>query len=123
MREHPLITAQILERVPGFSHLAPLASAHHERLDGRGYPLGLGADALDVPMRVLAVADVYEALTSTRPYRPAHASEEALAIMRADVPDRLDADVLAALVQCLTERGPEHLEPAAIEAVLHPRER
>ena len=72
IREHPLVTAQILERVPGFAQLAPLASAHHERLDGSGYPRGLAADELDVPMRVLAVADVYEALTSERPYRAAH---------------------------------------------------
>ena len=60
VRQHPR-TAQILERVPGFERLAALASAHHERLDGGGYPRGLTADELDLPMRVLAVADVYEA--------------------------------------------------------------
>ena len=75
MREHPLVTAQILERVPGFGRLAPLASAHHERLDGGGYPRGLTADDLDLPMRVLAVADVYEAVTSERPYRAAMSSD------------------------------------------------
>jgi putative nucleotidyltransferase with HDIG domain len=105
MREHPLITAQILERVPGFSHLAPLASAHHERLDGRGYPLGLTADALDVPMRVLSVADVYEALTSERPYRAAVSSERALEILRGQAPARLDAAAVAALASVLEQRG------------------
>jgi putative nucleotidyltransferase with HDIG domain len=105
MREHPLITAQILERVPGFSHLAPLASAHHERLDGRGYPLGLTADALDVPMRVLSVADVYEALTSERPYRAAVSSERALEILHGQAPARLDAAAVAALESVLEQRG------------------
>ncbi len=51
--------------------LAPIAGAHHERLDGSGYPRGLDAEALTMPMRVLAVADVYAALTAERPYRPA----------------------------------------------------
>ena len=58
VKEHPVLTERILERVPGFSELAPLASAHHERLDGSGYPHGLTAGELTMPMRVLAVADV-----------------------------------------------------------------
>ena len=78
VRRHPLYTISILERTPGFAQLAPLAGAHHERLDGIGYPHGLDAGALTLPMRILAVADVYEALTSPRPYRPAMSSAEAL---------------------------------------------
>ena len=97
MHQHPHFTALILERVPGFRHLAPVASAHHERLDGSGYPRGLSARDLDMPMRVLAVADVYEAVTSPRPYRPAMSSDQALAILHADVPGRLDAAIVAAL--------------------------
>ena len=104
VREHPIITAQILERVPGFRQLADLAGAHHERLDGRGYPRGLTADALDVPMRVLAVADVYEAVTSERPYRAAMSSDQALEILRAEAPARLDGAAVAALEQLLEQR-------------------
>jgi HD-GYP domain-containing protein (c-di-GMP phosphodiesterase class II) len=58
-----------------------------------------------MPMRVLAVADVYEALTAERPYRPPYAGERALEIMRIDVPGRLDADAFAALEQLLKARG------------------
>ena len=105
VREHPLVTAQILERVPGFGRLARLASAHHERLDGSGYPRGLTADVLDMPMRVLAVADVYEAVTSERPYRAAMSSDQALAILRAEAPARLDATAVAALDDLLGQRG------------------
>jgi HD-GYP domain-containing protein (c-di-GMP phosphodiesterase class II) len=97
VRQHPVMTHRILERVPGFSELAPVASAHHERLDGSGYPHGLSAGDLTIPMRVLAVADVYEALTAERPYRPAWSSDRALEIIRLDVPQRLDHDAFAAL--------------------------
>jgi HD-GYP domain-containing protein (c-di-GMP phosphodiesterase class II) len=97
VREHPRVTGQVLARIPGFDHLVALASAHHERLDGRGYPLGLAADELDLPMRVLAVADVYEALTSERPYRAAMTSDRAMETMRPEVPHRLDSDVFGAL--------------------------
>ena len=102
-KEHVLLTEQILGRVTGFDGLAAIASAHHERLDGHGYPRGLGAQDLTMPMRVLAVADVYEALISERPYRAAYTSEVALELMGADVPARLDADAFAALKALLAD--------------------
>jgi HD-GYP domain-containing protein (c-di-GMP phosphodiesterase class II) len=97
VKEHPLFTQWVLGRVSCFEELAPVAAAHHERLDGSGYPRGLGGDDLTTPMRVLAVADVYEALTAERPYRHALAEEQALEIIRRDVPGRLDADAYEAL--------------------------
>ena len=101
VREHPLVTERILSRVPGCEHLTALAGAHHERLDGSGYPHGLHKDALTLPMRLLAVADVYEALTSERPYRRALSSDDALAVVRSDVPARLDPDAFSALERLL----------------------
>jgi HD-GYP domain-containing protein (c-di-GMP phosphodiesterase class II) len=118
VRRHPLHTASILQRTPGFSGLAPLAGAHHERLDGSGYPHGLDGGALTVPMRVLAVADVYEALTSARPYRPALSSERALGVMRTDVPRRLDRDAFSALEAVLEERLDEMPAAAAVDDAL-----
>jgi HD-GYP domain-containing protein (c-di-GMP phosphodiesterase class II) len=97
VKEHPLFTRWVLERVSCFEALAPVAAAHHERLDGSGYPSGLTAGDLTLAMRVLAVADVYEALTASRPYRPALAEDEALATIRRDVPRRLDPDAYEAL--------------------------
>jgi HD-GYP domain-containing protein (c-di-GMP phosphodiesterase class II) len=110
VREHPLVTQQILDRVPGFRPVSALASAHHERLDGSGYPYGLTAAELTMPMRVLAIADVYEALTAERPYRPAFPVERALEIMRLEVPRRLDRDAFAALEMLL---GVEIEDPAS----------
>jgi HD-GYP domain-containing protein (c-di-GMP phosphodiesterase class II) len=114
VRQHPLFTQWILERTPGFAQLAPLAAAHHERLDGAGYPHRLTARELTLPMRILAVADVYEALTSERPYRPARSSAEAIEKMRPEVPRKLDGHVFEALEAVLDER---RAAPAA-EAVL-----
>jgi HD-GYP domain-containing protein (c-di-GMP phosphodiesterase class II) len=97
IRTHPTFTQRILERAPCFADFAELAANHHEKLDGSGYPRRLTGDALDLPMRVLAVADIYEALTATRPYREPLAPEAALSIIDQDIPAKLDADVRVAL--------------------------
>jgi putative nucleotidyltransferase with HDIG domain len=97
MQVHPVHTLRILERAPCFAELAELAANHHEKLDGSGYPRSLDAADLDLPMRVLAVADVYEALTADRPYRGAMSAEQALGIIDRDIPRRLDGDVRNAL--------------------------
>jgi HD-GYP domain-containing protein (c-di-GMP phosphodiesterase class II) len=126
IREHPVMTERILARVPGFEQIASMASAHHERLDGCGYPRGLSAAELTMPMRLLAMADVYEALTSERPYRPALRSDEALRVIRADVPERLDREAFAALGALLAGEGGEPCRPGEgqvarlTEAVLNP---
>jgi HD-GYP domain-containing protein (c-di-GMP phosphodiesterase class II) len=118
VREHPVVTRRILERVPGFGPLAPVAAAHHERLDGSGYPLGLAGEELTTPMRLLAVADVYEALTSERPYRAAMTSEEAIAIIRVQAPHHLDADAATALATLSHDAG----APAGAGPAPHPEE-
>jgi HD-GYP domain-containing protein (c-di-GMP phosphodiesterase class II) len=97
IRAHPARSLEILERAPCFAGLAELAANHHEKLDGSGYPRGLTADALDGPMRVLAVADIYEALTADRPYRGSMPAAKALSVITSDVPHRLDGDARDAL--------------------------
>jgi HD-GYP domain-containing protein (c-di-GMP phosphodiesterase class II) len=82
MREHPRHTGEILARVAGFKAFAGIAAAHHERLDGRGYHLGLVASDLCPLSRVLAVADIAEALSAERPYRSAMEKEEVFRLMR-----------------------------------------
>jgi putative nucleotidyltransferase with HDIG domain len=118
IKTHPVHTLRILERAPCFAELADLAANHHEKLDGSGYPRSLGADDLDVPMRVLAVADVYEALTAARPYRGPLAPEDALAIIERDVPHRLDPDVRDALQESLNRASGRVLHGAEAPRVL-----
>ena len=97
IKEHPAFSLRILERAPCFAPIADLAADHHERIDGTGYPRGLGGEALDMPVRVLAVADVYEALTADRPYRGPMPVEKALDIVSWEVPGRLDRAAFSAL--------------------------
>ena len=82
MRRHTFYTHQILSQVQGFKDLADLAAAHHEQLDGKGYHRGLNASQLSTSARILAVADIYEALTAKRPYRQDLTDEEVTTIMR-----------------------------------------
>ena len=97
MRRHPEWTLEILQRIPAFRGLAEVAAAHHERFDGTGYFRGLTAAQLDLPSRILAVADVAEALSAQRPYRDALDPDTVLGIMRRDAGPVLDATAFAVL--------------------------
>lgn len=106
LRCHPRWSMEILTRVRAFQELGRIAGAHHERLDGSGYFAGLTADELDLPSRILAVADVAEALSAERPYRPALGPDEVLRIMRRDAGCKLDSEAFAALEDVLPARVP-----------------
>jgi putative nucleotidyltransferase with HDIG domain len=97
VRLHPYYTQRILERISGFSHLAFIASTHHEKLDGSGYYRNLRATQLPMSSRAITVADVYEALTAKRPYRDALEPDQALAIIAKEVPHALDRECFEAL--------------------------
>ena len=97
VRRYPALTEELLGRVGIFRDLAPLAAAHRERLDGRGYPKGLGEGAIARETRILTAADIFDALTADRPHRAAYTVPEALAIMRDDVGTAIDPQVFAAL--------------------------
>jgi len=71
MREHPVWGARALETIPGFAAASRAVRHHHERWDGCGYPDGLAGEDIPIGARIIAVCDAYEAMTSTRPYRPA----------------------------------------------------
>ena len=81
MEMHPRYSLQILERVSAFRRFAWTASLHHEKLDGSGYPFGATAEGLDLPARILVVSDIYDALTSDRPYRAGMTEAQASAIL------------------------------------------
>jgi putative nucleotidyltransferase with HDIG domain len=78
IKRHPDIGAHILADVPYLADLVPSIEAHHERLDGSGYGHGVSGDAIPLEARVLAVADAYDAMTSSRPYRSAMTHDAAL---------------------------------------------
>ncbi len=97
IKRHPAYSELILSRVESFRGLAELAGGHHERLDGRGYHRAVPATTLTFEVRVLSVADQFEALTADRPYRKGLSPETALDILRRDAGSGVDPVALGAL--------------------------
>jgi putative nucleotidyltransferase with HDIG domain len=81
IQEHPTIGRKILEGVNGFQPYLPAVELHHENWDGSGYPVGLRGEAVPLAARIVHVADVYDALTSDRPYRSGMSHEQAVGLI------------------------------------------
>lgn len=103
MRGHAAHTTAILSRIAPLRAMAAVAGAHHERLDGRGYPLGLDAMLIAREARIITVCDFYDALTADRPYRAAMPIAQALDIMAGEVGRAIDGDCFAALREIVTK--------------------
>jgi HD-GYP domain-containing protein (c-di-GMP phosphodiesterase class II) len=101
VKKHPLSTDEILEPINLDQYIVDAAVQHHERLNGSGYPLGLAGNAISHFARIIAVADVFDALTSTRHYREATAVEDALTILYEGIDTDYDRNVVFALVSAL----------------------
>jgi putative nucleotidyltransferase with HDIG domain len=107
IRRHPVQSEAILARVAAFADIAPVAAAHHERLDGKGYPYGLVGDEICLEARILTVADVFDALSAERPYRAAMPISKALSILDADAGSAFDPACIAALKSGLAKLNAE----------------
>jgi len=101
MQRHAVHTEQILGRIGSFGVLARVAGAHHEKLDGTGYPRGLDARHIRLETRIVTTADIFDALTADRPYRPALPTAAALQVMRERIGSAIDGDCFAALERSL----------------------
>ncbi|CAN0601772.1 unnamed protein product, partial [Ectocarpus sp. 12 AP-2014] len=99
MKKHPVYSEDVLMRVGAFRPMAKVAVAHHERLDGKGYPYGINSDDLSLDMRILTVADVFDALSAERPYRGALPLDKTYAILDDMIGSALDGEV----VKCLKD--------------------
>lgn len=97
MRGHAEMTRTILGRISALEELADLAAAHHERLDGTGYPRRLDRTEIPLETRIITACDFYDALTADRPYRAAMPRSEALAIMAQNAGSAIDPQCLAVL--------------------------
>ncbi len=106
VKMHAVYTGKILERVRAFDELARISAAHHERLDGKGYPLGLTAEHITLETRIITTADIFDAITAERPYRGAMPISKTLAIMKESVGTAIDPACFESLVK-LTSKHPE----------------
>jgi HD-GYP domain-containing protein (c-di-GMP phosphodiesterase class II) len=104
MRRHPLIAVELLSPI---SHLVPaldIPRSHHEKWDGSGYPFGLAGERIPLAARLFAVVDVYDALTSDRPYRPAWAPEKALDYIQEHSGTHFDPQVVPVFMEMIAQR-------------------
>lgn len=113
IKKHPLIGAQILSISNSFHPYLPIVRGHHEKLNGSGYPYGLKGDKIDLMTRIVTVADIYDALTSDRPYRRAYDRKEALQILKGMASDKVDKTVVDALEAALEETELQECEQAS----------
>ncbi len=117
IKEHPMQGYAMIAHVRSLRDELGGIRSHHERLDGSGYPDGLAGNAIPLIARIIAVSDVFDALTSPRPYRGPWSCEQAFALIDAEAGTRLDADAVAALHSVLETTPATRLE----SSVLPPR--
>jgi HD-GYP domain-containing protein (c-di-GMP phosphodiesterase class II) len=115
VRLHPYHTERVLSRSPFLAALAPVAGAHHERLDGSGYHRAAAGAELSLPARLLAAADAYHAMTEPRPHREPIAPDRAAEILAMQATaGRLDADAVTAVAESAGQRTPRIERPAGL---------
>ena len=104
MKTHPEISAELIEGLEIYSAVVDAVRHEHERWDGSGYPDGLKGDEIPFLARVIAAADIYNALTTDRPYRKRFSDEEAIRIIRRISGKDIDPDVAAALLRVIEKK-------------------
>jgi energy-coupling factor transport system substrate-specific component len=105
VKEHPSKGFEILSPVSQLGGSLKGILHHHERVDGKGYPSGLKGEKIPFNSRIIAVADTYDAISSSRAYRPSKSSDEAMAIVKEVSGSQLDPQVVAALVEIAETEG------------------
>jgi putative nucleotidyltransferase with HDIG domain len=107
MKSHPQLGARILEPIDEHSAIIPIVSQHHERFDGKGYPEGLAGTSIHLGARILAVADVFDALNSDRPYRKGMPLEKVLGIIQQESGRQFDPVIVEALMNVMYCKAPK----------------
>lgn len=99
MKEHTYHTYVLLFQIAGFEEINEFASMHHERLDGTGYPFKKKGTELSLGARIMAVADIFTAVSENRPYRKGMDKEKVIEVLKIMVADyKIDADIVTILI-------------------------
>ncbi|MCM8798018.1 MAG: diguanylate cyclase [Candidatus Omnitrophica bacterium] len=101
IRRHPLIGADILRSIHFMKGILPFIIYHHERYDGEGYPFGIKGEDIPLGARIVAIADVYQALISDRPYRKAYTKKEAMQIIKKGAGTQFDPQIVKVFLEVL----------------------
>lgn len=104
IKKHPVVGEEILSALPRSERLLPAVRHHHERIDGAGYPDGLGGDQIPLFARIIAIADAYVAMTSDRPYRRRRSREEAIHTLQEGAGNQWDKSLVERFLR-VVERG------------------
>jgi putative nucleotidyltransferase with HDIG domain len=108
MKSHPVRSAKIIEKISALRNLVPGIKHHHERMDGLGYPDGLKGEEVPFYARIILIADTFDAMTSTRPYRLALSKEVALKELLSCSGTQFDSKMVEAFIKAVSkERGLE----------------
>jgi putative nucleotidyltransferase with HDIG domain len=121
VRRHPEQGARLVKRIEGYGPIAEIVLAHHERIDGRGYPNGVAGDDIPLPARIISVADTYDVMTARDSYRRPVSPADAVAELRRVSGAQLDGRVVEAFVRILDRRGVSfrHADDADFERELN----
>ena len=109
VQAHPQVGADIIATVPFPYPVAPLILSHHERWDGRGYPLGLKGEDIPLAARIFAIVDVWDAITSDRPYRAAWDVEKALTHIKTETGKHFDPHVVELFTRLIEQKNRDQI--------------
>jgi putative nucleotidyltransferase with HDIG domain len=125
VRQHPINGAELVRRIEGYDKVAEVILAHHERVDGTGYPYGLRGEQIPALARIISVADTYDVLTARDTYRPPISEPEAIAELRNVAGSQLDGRFVELFIEILEREGIgfTHTEDADFERELALEER
>jgi putative nucleotidyltransferase with HDIG domain len=121
VRKHPEQGARLVRRIDGYGPIADIIHAHHERIDGRGYPRQLAGDEIPLAARIISIADTYDVMTSRDSYRKPVSSQEAIAELRRVSGTQLDGEIVELFIQLVEEKniGFRHTDEAEFERELN----
>jgi putative nucleotidyltransferase with HDIG domain len=103
IKRHPEIGAKIVKPIRAYQEITPIIAQHHERFDGKGYPMGLAGEEIDQGARIIAAADVYDALSSDRPYRKGWEIGKIIELIQAEAGRQFDPVVAKALCEVIAQ--------------------
>jgi HD-GYP domain-containing protein (c-di-GMP phosphodiesterase class II) len=121
VKRHPEQGAKLVKRIDGYGRVAEIIHAHHERIDGRGYPRGLAGEDIPIASRIISIADTYDVMTSRDSYRKPVSPQEAIAELRRVSGSQLDAELVEVFIGLVEQRTIKfkHADDAEFERELN----